>query len=102
MAARKMLHRPLARPAWNSGYRPSFLYAAGFLPMYAKYSVHTPFVGIENFDGKASLLSIPVGSLLTVTGAIDSVGMIEIELDGSKMRCFLLDIEQRATRLDSV
>ena len=70
--------------------------------MYAKYSVHTSLVGIENFNGKASLLSIPVGSLLTVTGTVDSVGMIEIELDGAKMRCFLLDIQQRATQVDSL
>lgn len=70
--------------------------------MYAKYSVHTPFVGIENFNGKASLFSIPVGSLLTVTGSVDSLGLIEIELDGSTMRCFLLDIQQRATQVDAL
>lgn len=68
--------------------------------MYVTYSVHTALVGIENVNGKASLLSIPAGALLTVTGPVDSVGLVEIELDGSRMRCFLLDIEQRATQVD--
>lgn len=68
--------------------------------MYVKYSVHTSFVGIENTNGKASLLSIPAGTILTVTGTVDPVGLVEIELDGARMRCFLLDIQQRATEID--
>ena len=66
------------------------------------YRVHTPLAALvhEN-DGRSRFISIPSGSVITLTGAAKQFDLVDVEWEGRALAVFNRDIEERTEKLQT-
>jgi len=67
--------------------------------MAQSYRVVSAFVAIKPAEDGYKTITIPVGSVIHVSGEVQKSGLIDVELNGEIVAVFMRDIDARAERL---
>lgn len=66
------------------------------------YRVHTPLVAQEEEgNGHVRFVAVPRGSLMRVSGRVESFGFVDVQWNGKKLSVFSRDIQERAERVEN-
>jgi hypothetical protein len=60
------------------------------------YRIKDPTLGIVDIDGRSSMLTVPVGSIVTVEHTAAESPLQRVEWDGRTMMMFTRDLRTRA------
>ena len=68
-------------------------------PSSLSYRVHTAITALKHVSGRSRFVTIPRGSVITVTGTPKEFDFVDIECRGETLAIFNRDIEERTEKV---